>query len=85
MHNEVPRVHINGGAPAHTAALQTMDLSTPEKNWEMYSNWADSIRSFPEVTKQKVRENMQKWVLVTVTVPTLHTDPEAILSDTTTL
>ena len=76
---------IAGGALAHIAALETMQPDTLDKNWEMYSNWADSIRSFPKVTEQKVRESKWKWVSVTVTVPTFHTDPEVILSDTTTL
>lgn len=66
---------VDGGGLSFIAALKTMDLSNPEKNWEMYSNWADSIRSFPQVTKQKVRKSMSKWVLVAVIVLTFCTDP----------
>lgn len=62
---------VDGGDLPFIAGLKTMDLNNPERNWEIYSNWADSIRSFPQVTKQKVRESMLKWVLVAVIVPTL--------------
>lgn len=48
---------VKGGGIQHIAALQAMQLSDPGKNWEKYSNWADSVRSFPTVTKQKVRES----------------------------
>lgn len=50
------RVDVEGGGIQHVAALKAMHLSDPNKNWEMYSNWADSVRSFPQVTKQKVKE-----------------------------
>lgn len=53
--NSAHGVDIAGGAPAHIAALGNMQPDTLDKNWEMYSNWADSIRSFPKVTKQKLR------------------------------
>lgn len=43
-----------GGGPAHIAALENMQLADLDRNWEMYSNWADSIRSFPVIIKQKV-------------------------------
>lgn len=49
------RVDVDGGGVQHIAGLQTMSLDDPNKNWEMYSNWADSVRSFPKVIKQKVR------------------------------
>uniref|UniRef100_H3C1J3 Complement component C7 n=1 Tax=Tetraodon nigroviridis TaxID=99883 RepID=H3C1J3_TETNG len=53
--NHLSRVDVVGGGVQHSAALSTMSLDDPNKNWEMYSNWADSVRSFPQVTKQKLR------------------------------
>lgn len=50
------RVDVKGGGIGHIAALKAMQLNDPNKNWEMYSNWAESVRSFPQVTKQKVKE-----------------------------
>lgn len=50
------RVDLLGGSPQHSAALQVMDLDQPDANWEKYSNWADSIRSFPQVIKKTVSE-----------------------------
>eukprot|EP00066_Takifugu_rubripes_P008599 XP_003974907.2 PREDICTED: complement component C7-like [Takifugu rubripes] len=53
--NHLSRVDVDGGGVQHIAALKTMNLDDPNRNWEMYSNWADSVRSFPQVTKQKLR------------------------------
>lgn len=53
--NNVHRVDVDGGTPGQIAALETIQPSDLDKNWEIYSNWADSIRSFPKVTKQKLR------------------------------
>lgn len=53
---------VVGGGVQHSAALSTMSLDDPNKNWEMYSNWADSVRSFPQVTKQKVRETQPNGI-----------------------
>lgn len=53
--SQVKRVDVEGGGIQHIAALKTMQLADPNRNWEMYSNWADSVRSFPQVTKQKLR------------------------------
>lgn len=53
---------MDGGGVQHIAGLKTMSLDDPDKNWEMYSNWADSVRSFPQVIKQKVR-GMQREIL----------------------
>uniref|UniRef100_A0AAQ6ARK8 Complement component C7 n=1 Tax=Amphiprion ocellaris TaxID=80972 RepID=A0AAQ6ARK8_AMPOC len=53
--NAVKRVDVEGGSSSHIAALKTMQLNEPQKNWEMYSNWTESVRSCPEVTKQKLR------------------------------
>lgn len=54
--NVVNKVDVEGGDIKHIAALKTMQLSDPAKNWETYSNWADSIRSFPQITNQKVMQ-----------------------------
>nr|XP_046243678.1 complement component C7 [Scatophagus argus] len=53
--NHLARMDVSGGGTQHIAALKTMQLDNPNNNWEMYSNWADSVRSFPQVTKQKLR------------------------------
>ncbi|XP_020502100.2 complement component C7 isoform X1 [Labrus bergylta] len=53
--NEVNKVDVEGGGIEHIAALKRLNLDDPKRNWEMYSNWADSVRSFPKVTKQKLR------------------------------
>uniref|UniRef100_A0A8C8ERH8 Complement component C7 n=1 Tax=Oncorhynchus tshawytscha TaxID=74940 RepID=A0A8C8ERH8_ONCTS len=48
-------VDVEGGATAHIAALKALDLSTPGRNWDMYKNWAESVRTFPAVIKRKMR------------------------------
>uniref|UniRef100_A0A3Q3VSR5 Complement component C7 n=1 Tax=Mola mola TaxID=94237 RepID=A0A3Q3VSR5_MOLML len=53
--NNLKKVDVRGGGLQHIAALTSMSLDEPNKNREMYSNWAHSIQSFPDVTKQKVR------------------------------
>ncbi|GAA6223149.1 complement component C7-like [Lates japonicus] len=53
--NVMNKVYVDGGGPQFIAALQSMQFDHPERNWEMYSNWADSIRSFPKIIKQKLR------------------------------
>uniref|UniRef100_A0A7N8YQG0 Complement component C7 n=1 Tax=Mastacembelus armatus TaxID=205130 RepID=A0A7N8YQG0_9TELE len=53
--NLVKNVDVQGGGIQHIAALKTMQLHDTGKNWQMYSDWADSITSFPKVTKQKLR------------------------------
>ncbi|XP_061585342.1 complement component C7 [Cololabis saira] len=53
--NEVEKVNVEGGGISHIAALKRLDLNEPSKNWEMYSNWAESVRSFPQIIKQKLR------------------------------
>ncbi|XP_017286761.1 complement component C7 isoform X2 [Kryptolebias marmoratus] len=52
--NNVAQVNVEGGGITHIAALNRIQLDDPNKNWEMYSNWADSVRSFPQVIKQKL-------------------------------
>ncbi|XP_068167539.1 complement component C7 [Antennarius striatus] len=49
------RVDVKGGGISQIAQLETMKPADVEKNWESYSNWADSVRSFPQVTNQKLR------------------------------
>lgn len=44
-----------GGDPSFVAQLENMQPGNLEKNWELYSNWAESVRYFPRVTKQKLR------------------------------
>ncbi|XP_076005639.1 complement component C7 [Genypterus blacodes] len=53
--NNVAKVLVDGGSLQHIAALKTMDLNNLERNWAIYSSWAESVRSFPEVIKQKLR------------------------------
>ncbi|KAK9522900.1 hypothetical protein VZT92_019337 [Zoarces viviparus] len=53
--NHVQKVNVQGGGVQHIAALQAMRLSDPDRNWEMFSNWAESVRSSPEVIKQTLR------------------------------
>ncbi|XP_071339495.1 complement component C7 [Trachinotus anak] len=53
--NQKADVRVEGGDPQYTVAFESMQLNQQNKNWEMYTNWADSIRSFPKVTKQKLR------------------------------
>ncbi|KAF3695670.1 Complement component C7 Precursor [Channa argus] len=53
--NNLKKVNVEGGDGKHIAALMNIQLSDPEKNWLMYSNWADSVRSFPKIIKQKLR------------------------------
>uniref|UniRef100_A0A673ZIG1 Complement component C7 n=1 Tax=Salmo trutta TaxID=8032 RepID=A0A673ZIG1_SALTR len=51
----VKKVDVEGGATAHIAALKALDLNTPGKNWDMYKNWAESVRTLPAVIKRKMR------------------------------
>uniref|UniRef100_UPI0037E76B72 complement component C7 n=1 Tax=Semicossyphus pulcher TaxID=241346 RepID=UPI0037E76B72 len=53
--SQVNEVNVEGGGVSHIAALKRLQLNDPNRNWEMYSNWADSIRSFPQVIKKKLR------------------------------
>uniref|UniRef100_A0A8C9WWW1 Complement component C7 n=1 Tax=Sander lucioperca TaxID=283035 RepID=A0A8C9WWW1_SANLU len=53
--NNVQKVTVQGGGIQQIAALEGMGLSDPDRNWEMYSNWAESVRSFPKVIKQTLR------------------------------
>ncbi|KAM4575969.1 complement component C7 [Odontesthes bonariensis] len=53
--NNVAKVDVEGGGVSHIAALERLDITDPNKNSEMYSNWAESVRSFPQVIKQTLR------------------------------
>ncbi|XP_033474866.2 complement component C7 [Epinephelus lanceolatus] len=53
--NNIQRVDVQGGGISQVAALKGIQPSDPDKNWERFSNWADSVRSFPQVTKQTLR------------------------------
>uniref|UniRef100_A0A3B4Y6I9 Complement component C7 n=1 Tax=Seriola lalandi dorsalis TaxID=1841481 RepID=A0A3B4Y6I9_SERLL len=54
-HNEKPNVRVEGGDPQYGIPLEAMRPYDQNRNQELYSNWADSIRSFPKVTKKKLR------------------------------
>lgn len=58
------KVDVEGGGISHIAALKRMELDDQSKNWEMYSNWADSVRSFPQVVKQKVEGEIKTYFYV---------------------
>ncbi|KAM9392033.1 complement component C7 [Pholidichthys leucotaenia] len=49
------RVYPVGGGGPQITALMNMPLDDIDSNWRMYSDWADSIGSFPAITKQKLR------------------------------
>lgn len=53
------RVDVLGGSAPNIAELEVMDLDNPDQNWEKYSNWASSIRSFPQVIKKTVNKTAQ--------------------------
>ncbi|XP_020787998.2 LOW QUALITY PROTEIN: complement component C7 [Boleophthalmus pectinirostris] len=57
----VGKVTPEGGSDALIAQLQNMEISTPEANWRAYTDWADSVRSFPKVINSKLRP---LWELV---------------------
>ncbi|KAA0720003.1 Complement component C7 [Triplophysa tibetana] len=49
------KTDIIGGHTAYIAGLSLIDLENPEKNQQMYSNWAGSVKDLPKVIKQKLR------------------------------
>ncbi|XP_056449044.1 complement component C7 [Gadus chalcogrammus] len=54
--NDIPlllKIEVEGGL--HITRMYNLDLSEPAKNWIAYSDWADSVISFPVVIKQKLR------------------------------
>ncbi|KAF3851218.1 hypothetical protein F7725_012990 [Dissostichus mawsoni] len=51
----VKDVDVQGGGIQQIAALMLIQPSSPDRNWEMYSNWAESVGSFPKVMKQTLR------------------------------
>lgn len=50
------KVNIFGGDPTFIGALSVLDLENPEANGEVYDNWAASVKDFPEIIDQKVRQ-----------------------------
>uniref|UniRef100_A0AAQ4NZZ2 Complement component C7 n=1 Tax=Gasterosteus aculeatus aculeatus TaxID=481459 RepID=A0AAQ4NZZ2_GASAC len=54
--NKMPiKVNVIGGDTTFIAALSLLDLENPERNGEIYENWASSVKDFPEVIDQKLR------------------------------
>ncbi|KAI4820257.1 hypothetical protein KUCAC02_028241 [Chaenocephalus aceratus] len=53
--SNVPKVDVKGGGSEQTAALMLIQPSSPDSNWEVYSNWVESIGSFPDVMKKTLR------------------------------
>ena len=53
----VQDVIVTGGYTEHVEGLKHLDLRNPEENGRIYKNWADSLKSFPGVFKEKVRES----------------------------
>ncbi|CAL8345013.1 unnamed protein product [Lota lota] len=54
--NDIPlllKTEVKGGL--HITGLYNLDLSKTAKNWKAYTDWADSVTSFPVVTNQKLR------------------------------
>ncbi|PWA29244.1 hypothetical protein CCH79_00019672 [Gambusia affinis] len=49
------KVKVFGGDPQFIGALSVLDLQKPEANGEIYSNWASSVKDFPDVINQKLR------------------------------
>ena len=53
--NNLPiQINVFGGDPSFIAALSVLDLENPEANGQVYSDWASSVRDFPDVIDQKV-------------------------------
>ncbi|XP_041826210.1 complement component 7b [Melanotaenia boesemani] len=48
------KVHVFGGDPSFIAALSVLDLENPEANGQIYSEWASSVRDFPDIIDQKL-------------------------------
>lgn len=57
----VGKVTPEGGSATLIAQLQNLRISTPDANWRTYTDWADSVKSFPRVIKPKLRP---LWELV---------------------
>lgn len=56
IHKMPIKVNAFGGDPGLKAALLVLDLDKPEANGEAYDNWASSVKDFPQVVDQKVRQ-----------------------------
>lgn len=48
------KTNIIGGDGAYVAGLSQLDLENPERNLDMYTKWAGSVKDFPQVIKSKV-------------------------------
>ncbi|KAJ7993616.1 hypothetical protein DPEC_G00256480 [Dallia pectoralis] len=51
----VAKVDLDGGSSANIAGLKSINPNNPTNNWNMFTNWAESVRTFPAVIKQKIR------------------------------
>ncbi|XP_028270432.1 complement component C7 [Parambassis ranga] len=49
------KANAEGGDTSKIAALNNIKPNDLEKNWQLYSDWAESVGSFPHVTEQKLR------------------------------
>ncbi|KAK3523897.1 hypothetical protein QTP70_015725 [Hemibagrus guttatus] len=49
------KTNIIGGHGAYVAGLGQLDLENPERNYDMYTKWAGSVKDFPQVIKLKLR------------------------------
>lgn len=47
------KTDIIGGHASYVAGLGVLDLDNPERNQEMFSKWAGSVKDYPQVIKQK--------------------------------
>ena len=54
--NKPIKVNVFGGDPSFISALSVLNLENPETNGEIYNNWASSVKDFPDVIDQKVRD-----------------------------
>ncbi|XP_062310618.1 complement component C7 [Osmerus eperlanus] len=50
----VQNVILTGGYTEHVEGLKHIDLRNPTENGRIYKNWADSLKSFPGVFKEKL-------------------------------
>lgn len=50
-------VDILGGDLGFKDILSSLDLENPEENGQKYDNWASSVKDFPQIIDQKVRQS----------------------------
>lgn len=53
--SSIGKVYTHGGNDGLGLQLEKMNVNTPDDNWRVYTDWADSVRSFPKVIHQKLR------------------------------